>query len=100
MDIGFGAGVFIDIDKEAALRLKMPEDPNLPEYGRISRDDFKKITNKKDLFQICAIGAGGLTVKSASVGITLPPGDVADVGEFKDYYPNFPHLVTIHLILP
>ena len=40
-------------------------------HGRISRDDFKKIVNKKDLFQICATAAGGLiAAEGASVGIS------------------------------
>jgi len=48
-------------------------------HGRISRDDFKKIVNKKDLFQICATAAGGLiAAKGAFVGISLDP----DVNEF------------------
>lgn len=51
-------------------------------YGRISRDDFKKIINKKDLFQICAAAAGGLTAVSAGVGIS----GVGD--EAKKYIPN------------
>ncbi len=81
VDIGFGAGVFIDIDKKLALRLKSPEDSRLATYGRISRDDFKKIINKKDLFLICAAVAGGLTAKSASAFISLPPGEIANVAD-------------------
>jgi hypothetical protein len=81
VEIGFGAGVFIDVDKEAALRLKTPENSTLATYGRISRDDFKKIINKKDLFLICAAIAGGLTAESASVFISLPPGEIADVAD-------------------
>lgn len=81
VNIGFGAGVFIDIDKEVALRLKTPEDSSRVTYGRISRDDFKKIINKKDLFLICAAIAGGLTADSAAVFISLPPGEVADVAD-------------------
>ncbi len=72
--------MFIDIDKKVALRLKAPEDSRLATYGRISRDDFKKIINKKDLFLICAAFAGGLTAESAIVGISLPAGEIADVG--------------------
>jgi hypothetical protein len=79
VNIGFGAGVTIDVDKEIALRLKEPEDSSDVTYGRISRDDFKKITNKKDLFQICAAVAGGLTAESATVSIALAEeGSVAD----------------------
>lgn len=81
VNIGFGAGVFIDIDKKIALRLKTPEDHRLATYGRISRDDFKKIINKKDLFLICASVAGGLTADSAAVFISLPPGKIADVAD-------------------
>lgn len=44
-------------------------------HGRISRDDFKKIVNKKDLFQICATAAGGLIANNVSAGISLPPED-------------------------
>jgi hypothetical protein len=51
------------------------ETATLLTHGRISRDDFKKIVNKKDLFQICATAAGGLIAEGASVGISLPPED-------------------------
>lgn len=81
VDIGFGAGVTIDVDKEVALRLKEPEDPRRITYGRISRDDFKKIINKKDLFLICAAVAGGLTSDKASVGISLPDGKIAEIAD-------------------
>jgi len=64
-----------------ALRLPKAEDPRLVTYGRVSREDFKKIINKKDLFLICAAIAGGLTADSANVGISLPPGEVGDVAE-------------------
>jgi hypothetical protein len=127
VNVGFGTGVFIDMDKDVALRLtparvstakptarnpaplpitsrpttrrptsrpttrrpmssqtttciKPTEDTNF--YGRISRDDFKKIINKKDLFQICAAAAGGLTADSAGVGIS----GVGD--EAKKYIPK------------
>ncbi len=69
----------IDVDKEIAMRLNEPEDSSVVTYGRISRDDFKKITNKKDLFQICAAVAGGLTAESAIISISLAEeGSVAD----------------------
>ena len=37
-----------------------------------------KIINKKDLFQICAAAAGGLTADGAAVGISLE-GDIGEV---------------------
>lgn len=47
-------------------------------HGRLSRGDFNKIINKKDLFQICAAASGGLVAEGASVGIALP-GEIGDV---------------------
>lgn len=56
--IEFGAGVFVDIDKERALRIT-EDDPNSVRYGRVTRDMLPKIPVKSDLFQICAAAAAG-----------------------------------------
>jgi hypothetical protein len=45
----------------------------LASNGRISHDNFKKIVNKQDLFQICAAAAaaaGALMAENAGVGIS------------------------------
>lgn len=56
--IEFGAGIFVDIDKEAALG--KADGVNSLLYGRVTRDIFRnKIKNKKNLFQICAAAAAG-----------------------------------------
>jgi hypothetical protein len=53
LNLEFGAGMFVDIDKEKALRIAN-DDPNSFRYGRISKDELaNKVPNKKDLFQIC-----------------------------------------------
>lgn len=59
-DISVGAGIFVDIDKEAATR--KPVDTDTIQYGRLSRDTLKQITQKKDLFQICAVAAATIDI--------------------------------------
>lgn len=55
--IEFGAGIFVDIDKERALRIT--DDPNSVRYGRVTRDMLPKIPVKSELFTICAAAAAG-----------------------------------------
>jgi len=82
IDIQFGAGMFVDLDKAAALRLKKPEDRNSPNYGRLTRGELRKIPSKKDLFQLCVAAAAGLTVSEASVGLNIPIPEFEDVAKF------------------
>lgn len=67
ISVEFGAGVFVDIDKESALR--KADNSSSVSYGRLTRNDFNKIPNKKDLFQLCAAAAAALDVDDASVSI-------------------------------
>ena len=73
----FGAGLFVDIDKEKALRLKEPDDATSFRYGRVSRDDLRKVPNKKDLFQISAVAAATLDVDEflATLRLSTPDFD-------------------------
>ena len=41
-------------------------------YGRLSRDDLRKIPVKKDLFQISATAAGGIIVDNATMALEIP----------------------------
>lgn len=70
----FGAGLFVDIDKAAALQLREPEDPSSPYYGRITRGMFSRMTRpgKKALFQVTAEAAASLDVASAAVSVDSP----------------------------
>ena len=55
IDIAFGTGIFMNIDKAHGMR--KADDPNSVRYGRLSLDDFKnRVPVKKDLFVICAAG--------------------------------------------
>ena len=55
IDIAFGAGIFVNIDKAHGMR--KIDDPNSISYGRVSMNDLKnRIPVKKDLFVICAAG--------------------------------------------
>jgi hypothetical protein len=66
--IEFGAGIFVDIDKEKAMR--SDDNRNSVRYGRVSRDDIQnKIPVKKDLFVVCAAVAAALEVDNATVCI-------------------------------
>ena len=69
--IAFGAGVFVNIDKEKALRKS--DHPNSVKYGRVSQNDFTKITNKKELFQINAEAAATLDVNDFETSVTIDP---------------------------
>ena len=56
IDIAFGAGIFVDVDKANAMR--KVDNPNSIQYGRLSVDDFRnKVPSKKDLFVVCAAGS-------------------------------------------
>lgn len=67
----------MNVNKERALR--KDDDPNLPSYGRITRDDFKKIPRKKDLFEICAAAAAVLEVDSIRAGLDASFPGLSDV---------------------
>ena len=55
IDIAFGAGIFVNIDKAHGMR--KADNPNSIRYGRVSMNDLKnRIPVKKDLFVICAAG--------------------------------------------
>ena len=59
LNIAFGAGIFVNIDKAHGMR--KTDDPNSIQYGRVSINDLKnKIPVKKDLFVICAAGMDAL----------------------------------------
>ena len=85
VDIGFGAGIFVDFDKEAGTR--KVDDPTSVRYGRMSREDFSKMPVKTDLFQVCAAAAGGILVNE----ITTVQIDI-DVEGFDDVQPWIPSL--------
>ena len=70
LNTGFGGGVFIDIDKENAMR-KLDNSSSV-RYGRLSRDDLRKIPVKKNLFQISAVAAGGIIVDNAEMSLQIP----------------------------
>lgn len=72
VDIEFGAGITVNIDKARALR-KPDEPKDAIRYGRVSNADFKKIINKKDLFHITAAAAATLEVKKFTTGIDIDP---------------------------
>lgn len=55
IDIAFGAGIFVDIDKANGMR--KTDNPNSVSYGRMTLDELKnKVPQKKDLFVISAAG--------------------------------------------
>jgi len=85
IDMQFGAGIFIDINKKEGLRLEQPEDPKSHTYGRLTRDMFAKVTSKRDLFQICATAAAGLTVESTNVALDLP---IPGLEKVQDWIPS------------
>jgi hypothetical protein len=78
--IEFGAGIFIDIDKEKATR--KTDDMNSVRYGRISRDDIRKIPVKKDLFQIVAAAAATLDVDTFKASLDIPIDGLEAVKEW------------------
>ena len=61
-------------------------------YGRLSRDDLRKIPVKKDLFQISATAAGGIIVDSATMALEIP----IDNDVFKDINKWIPRLNIGH----
>lgn len=99
--IQFGAGIFVDIDKEAGKSFLKSEQAKMPKnkitdfccfsatrksdtqnsvrYGRLSRSDLKKIPVKKDLFQICLKAAAILEVSSASLSLDIPIPELEEV---------------------
>ena len=82
--IEFGAGFFVDIDKERALGIPN-DDVETVNYGRLTRDMIvNKVPRKKDIFSICAKAAAAFTVDTATVALDNPiPGtDFDDVIEW------------------
>ena len=77
---GFGAGVFIDIDKAKAMR--KDDNTTSVRYGRLSRDDLRKIPVKKDLFQISATAAGGITVDDATMALEIPSESFTEINKW------------------
>ena len=54
-NLGFGAGIFVNIDKAHGMR--RVDSPNSVRYGRLTLDDVKsRVPNQKDLFVVCASG--------------------------------------------
>ncbi len=49
-DLVVAVGLSVDMDKGNALRLKSGENATDPQYGRLTRDSFRKITKISDLF--------------------------------------------------
>lgn len=49
-DLRVAVGLSVDMDKGNALRLKSGENATDPQYGRLTRDSFRKITKISDLF--------------------------------------------------
>jgi hypothetical protein len=59
IDIAFGAGIFVNIDKAHGMRVV--EDPNSAKLGRLTLNDIiNKVPVKKDLFVVCAAGKLGV----------------------------------------
>jgi hypothetical protein len=83
IDIEFGVGIFVDIDKERALRV--PDNPNSVQYGRISRSQLNKMANKKDLFHLCAAAAAALDVDYATVELDVP---ISGFDKVKPWIPS------------
>ena len=55
LEVVFGAGIFVDVDKEHGMQ--RADDPNSVQYGRLSVDDIvNRVPVLKDLFVICAAG--------------------------------------------
>jgi hypothetical protein len=48
ISIDFGAGLYIDLDKQSGLGLEGEEAPGR-QYGRLTKTDLSKITNKKNI---------------------------------------------------
>ena len=74
IDIAFGAGIFVNIDKSHGMR--KVDDPNSVQYGRLTIDDIRnRVPSKKDLFVICAAAAASVIVDDFSAELDLPiPG--------------------------
>ena len=55
LDIAFGAGIFVNVDKAHGMRTE--DNPNSVRYGRLTLDDVRnRVPVKKELFVICAAG--------------------------------------------
>ena len=83
--VQFAAGIFVDMSKEAALRLDEPEDKNTVQYGRLTRDMMNNLASKRDIFQLSASAAAGLTAKEALVDLHTP---TSQFNQFKPWLPT------------
>jgi hypothetical protein len=55
IEIAFGAGIFVNVDKSHGMRAD--DNPNSTRFGRLTLDDVRnKVPVKKDLFVFCAAG--------------------------------------------
>lgn len=55
IDVAFGAGIFLNLDKAHGMR--KADDPSSTRYGRLSLDDMSnRVPRAADLFVICAAG--------------------------------------------
>ena len=55
VDIAFGAGIFVNVDKAHGMRKE--DDPNSVYYGRLTVDDIvSRVPSQTDLFVICVAG--------------------------------------------
>ena len=55
LEISFGAGIFLNIDKAHGMRVS--DEPDSLRYGRLTLDEMlNKVPVKKDLFVLCATG--------------------------------------------
>lgn len=68
MNINLGAQLFVDFDKESALRKTDLPGPN---YGRLTQGDFSKITQISDLFVIGAIAGATLEIEQGVISLDL-----------------------------
>ena len=84
LDIALGAGIFVDINKMTALRLKGPEEPSVNK-GRLTLDMIRQLASKRDMFQICAIAAAGVTVQEGIVELDVP---IVEFEEIKPWIPR------------
>lgn len=91
-NIEFGAGFFVDIDKERALGIPHDsDDVETVNYGRLTRDMIvNKVPRKKDIFSICAKAAAAFTVDTATVALDNP---IPNTAAFDDVIKWIPSLV-------
>ncbi|EJK50116.1 hypothetical protein THAOC_30946, partial [Thalassiosira oceanica] len=76
-DIYFGAGIFVDISKEAATG-KSDDAPGSIRHGRLTREMLSRMPVKRDLFQICAAAAGVLKVEEGAISLNTDNANISD----------------------